>query len=105
MRVRLFIEHRWVSFFFAFKVKWGNLEWKLDFDTYKVGVRDFQPMEKSALVYLPIPSHKASLTVFVWEQEAEECAPFQVTPHSELSHLTFTFHVTCSTDTGYSKNI
>ena len=36
---------------------------------------------------LPIPSHEVSLTVPVLEYGAEECAAFQLTPHSKLSHV------------------
>ena len=36
---------------------------------------------------LPIPSHEVSLTVPVPEYGAEECAVFQVTPHSKLPHV------------------
>ena len=53
-------------------------------DPTKQRVRDLQPTV-SALVYLPIPSHKVSLTVPVPEYGAEECAAFQVI----LPYLTY----------------
>ena len=38
-------------------------------------------------MYLPIPYHKASLTVFVLEYGAEECPAFQVTPPPYLNNF------------------
>ena len=46
----------------------------------KLELETCNPRQESALVYLPIPSHEVSLTVFVQEQEGEESAAFQVTP-------------------------
>ena len=46
----------------------------------KLELETCNPWQENALVYLPIPSHKVSLTVFVQEQEGEESAALQVTP-------------------------
>ena len=60
-------------------------------DPTKLRVRDLQPTVRRALVYLPIPYHEVSLTVFVLEYGAEESAAFQVTPRSKLPRLTLVY--------------
>jgi len=71
----------------------------------KLELETCNPRQESVLVYLPIPSHKVSLTVFVWEQEAEESAVFQVIPRSKLPHLTLVHVVYYIIHGSFAKNV
>ena len=61
-------------------------------DPTKLRVRDLQPTVRSTLVYLPIPSHEVSLTVFVPEYGAEG-STFQVTHAPCYPALPYIEHV------------